>query len=175
METFQHSSHHLWPPILLHHRTTRPRLLMRLQRLPNERNCHKLHPVFLKAVTRTKPSSSCVRMPLTVLLIPHQRPLDRSYISCTSTWGVKPKRYIQNIDSLQRSVKVPVAYSRQKVPASQEDIATPEIAQSWKHLEGIAHLIHRHTDIEIGLLIGRNFPSAFQPLRIIYDRDKAFG
>lgn len=39
-------------------------------------------------------------------------------------------------------------------------------------MEGIAHLIHRYTDIEIGLLIGRNIPSAFQPLRIIYDRDK---
>ena len=79
--------------------------------------------------------------------------------------------HIQDMDSLHKSIKVPFAYSQEKIPASQEDIATPEIARSWKHLEGIAHHIHHRTDIEIGLLIGRNIPSAFQPLRIIYGTD----
>ena len=79
--------------------------------------------------------------------------------------------HIQDMDSLHKSIKVPFAYSQEKIPASQEDIATPGIARSWKHLEGIAHHIHHRTDIEIGLLIGRNIPSAFQPLRIIYGTD----
>ena len=79
--------------------------------------------------------------------------------------------HIQDMDSLHKSNKVPFAYSQEKIPASQEDIATPEIARSWKHLEGIAHHIHHHTDIKIGLLIGRNIPSPFQLLRIIYGTD----
>ena len=62
--------------------------------------------------------------------------------------------HIKDMDSLHKSIKVPFAYSQEKIPASQEDIATPEIAQSWKHLEGIAHQIHHRTDVEIGLLIG---------------------
>ena len=79
--------------------------------------------------------------------------------------------HIQDIDSRHKSIKIPFAYSQEKIPASQDDIATPEIARSWKHLEGIAHHIHHCADIEIGLLIGRNIPSAFQPLHIIYGRD----
>lgn len=73
--------------------------------------------------------------------------------------------HIQDMDSLHKPIKVPFAYSQEKIPASQEDIATPEIARSWKHLEGIAHQFHHRTDVELGLLIGRNIPSAFQPLR----------
>ena len=79
--------------------------------------------------------------------------------------------HIQDIDGLHKSIKVPFAYSQEKIPASQEEIATPEMARSWKHLEGIAHHIHHRTNTEIGLLIGRNIPSAFQPLRIIYGTD----
>ena len=79
--------------------------------------------------------------------------------------------HIQDMNSLHKSIKVLFAYSQEKIPASQEDIAAPEIARSWKHLEGIAHHIHHRTDIEIGWLIGRNIPSAFQPLRIIYGTD----
>ena len=79
--------------------------------------------------------------------------------------------HIQDIDNLHKSIKVPFAYSQEKIPASQEDIATPEIARSWKHLEEMAHRIHHEPDVEIGLLIGRNIPSAFQPLRVIYGRD----
>ena len=53
------------------------------------------------------------------------------------------------------------------IPASREDIAAPEIARSWKHLEEVAHRIRHHPDTETGLLNGRNIPSAFQPLSII--------
>ena len=36
--------------------------------------------------------------------------------------------HIQDIDSLHKSIKVRFAYSQEKIPASQEDIATPETA-----------------------------------------------
>ena len=79
--------------------------------------------------------------------------------------------HIQDIDNLHKSIKVPFAYSQEKIPGSQEDIATPEIARSWKHLEEMAHRIHHEPDVEIGLLIGRNIPSVFQSLRVIYIKE----
>ena len=35
----------------------------------------------------------------------------------------------------------------------------------------MTHRIHHHPGTEIGILIGRNNPSALQPLRIIYGRE----
>ena len=78
---------------------------------------------------------------------------------------------IQDNKNRHKSIKIPFAYSQENIPASQRDIATPEIGRSWKHLEEIACHIHYRPDVEIGLLIGSNIPSAFQPLRIIYGSD----
>ena len=71
--------------------------------------------------------------------------------------------HIQDIDNLHKFIKVLFAYSQEKITASQEDIATPEIAVSWKHLEEMAHRVHNQSDVEMGLLIGLNIPSAIQP------------
>lgn len=79
--------------------------------------------------------------------------------------------HIKDTDSRHNSIKIPFAYSQEKIPASHQDIATPDIAQLWPHLKEIAHHIHYHPGVEIGLLIGRNMPSAFQPLHVIYGRD----
>ena len=78
---------------------------------------------------------------------------------------------IQDIDKQYKPMKIPFAYSQVKIPASQRDIATPEIAKSWNPLQRIAHDIHHQPNIEIGMIIGRNIPSAFQPLQVIYGRD----
>lgn len=79
--------------------------------------------------------------------------------------------HIKDTDSRHNSIKIPFAYSQEKIPASHQDIATPNIAQLWPHLKEIAHHIHYHPGVEIGLLIGRNIPSAFQPLHVIYGKD----
>ena len=68
-------------------------------------------------------------------------------------------------------MKVNYAYSREDIPADKYDIATPEIARRWNHLREIAHHIHYLPDVEIGMLIGRNVPTAFQPLNIIYGKE----
>ena len=39
---------------------------------------------------------------------------------------------------------------------------------SWDHLKDVADEIHYRSDIEIGMIIGRNVPTAFQPLKVIY-------
>ena len=70
--------------------------------------------------------------------------------------------HIQDIDNLHKLIKVLLAYLQEKIKASQEDIATPEIPRSWKDLEEMAHGMHNQPDVDIGLVVGVNIPSAFQ-------------
>lgn len=79
--------------------------------------------------------------------------------------------HIQDSKNRHKAIKIPFAYSQGRIPASERNIVTPHIARSWRHLEEIGSHVHRHPDVEIGLLLGSNIPSAFQPLRIIYGRD----
>ena len=65
------------------------------------------------------------------------------------------------------SINILFAYSREYIPASHEDIATPHVASHWKHLSHIADKIPHCPDVEIGLLIGRNVPPAFQPIKVV--------
>jgi hypothetical protein len=74
---------------------------------------------------------------------------------------------VQDVEGRHQPMKVNYAYSREDIPADKYDIATPEIARQWNHLREIAHHIHYRPDVEIGMLIGRNVPTAFQPLNII--------
>jgi hypothetical protein len=78
---------------------------------------------------------------------------------------------VQNAESRHQPIKIPYAYSRENVPASQSDITTPEIASNWKYLQEISRHLHHRPDLEIGMLIGRNEPTAFQPLRTIYGNE----
>ena len=75
--------------------------------------------------------------------------------------------FIQDTETKYAPIKVPFAYSTEYIPASHEDIATPQVAKHWKHLSHIADKIPHRPDIEIGLLIGRNVPAAFQPISVI--------
>jgi len=43
--------------------------------------------------------------------------------------------YIQDVDNLQKLIKVLLAYSQEEITAGQEDIAIPKIPRSWKDLE----------------------------------------
>lgn len=54
---------------------------------------------------------------------------------------------IQDTEIRHKSIKIPFTYSQENIPASQRDIATPEIARSWKHLEEIACRIHYRPDV----------------------------
>ncbi|CAB4031224.1 Hypothetical predicted protein [Paramuricea clavata] len=74
---------------------------------------------------------------------------------------------VQDAEGRHQPIKIPHAYSRENVPASQLDITTPEIVSNWKHLQEISRHLHHRPDLEIGMLIGRNVPYAFQPLRMI--------
>ena len=75
--------------------------------------------------------------------------------------------FIKDINGDYPQIKIPYAYSREYIPATQRDIATPKIVRQWRHLESLADKIPNRPDVEIGLLIGRNVPAAFQPISVI--------
>ena len=79
-----------------------------------------------------------------------------------------PGLQIQDINSEYSPVKVPYASAQPKIPLTHSDIATPDIVRQWDHLKDVADEVHYRSDIDIGVLIGRNVPTAFQPLKVIY-------
>ncbi len=76
------------------------------------------------------------------------------------------------MEGRHQPINVNHAYSRDDIPADMYDIATPEIARRSNHLREIAHHVHYRSDVEIGMLIGRNVPTAFQPLSVIYGKEE---
>ena len=79
-----------------------------------------------------------------------------------------PGLKIQEINGEYLPVKVSYANAQPKIRATHSDIATPYIVREWDHLKDVADEIHYRSDIEIGMLIGRNVPTAFQPRKVIY-------
>ena len=64
---------------------------------------------------------------------------------------------------------IPRAYVRQHIPADRDEIPRPEIARGWPHLQRVVeHIPAYMEDVEIGLLIGLNCPSAVRPRDIIH-------
>ena len=78
---------------------------------------------------------------------------------------------IQDLENEYGPIKVPFAYSREYIPASHEDIATPPYSQSME-TSHIADKIQHRSDVDIGLLIGRNVTAAFQPINVIFGKDE---
>ena len=79
-------------------------------------------------------------------------------IKCRKVKGLQVRAF----DSTT-SIDLPVAYSRNYIPADTSHIPTPSTAKKWIHLKRIAHLIPVLQDCEVGLLIGYNCPQALAP------------
>ena len=65
-------------------------------------------------------------------------------------------------------VPLPRTYVRQRIPADRDEIPRPEELQGWSHLQMVRkHVPPYMEDVEIGLLIGLNCPSAVRPRDIV--------
>lgn len=95
---------------------------------------------------------------------PHRRLVGTNILQMRKVSGLQ----IQDMNAGHSSVKEPYAYAQESIPATHHDIATPDIARQWKHFKVIVDKISYQPQIGIGMLIGRNIPTAFQPLKVIY-------
>ena len=73
---------------------------------------------------------------------------------------------VRGFNSPQK-IRLPSTYTRDIMPANRAHIPTPEVAESWSHLEHIANFILPLQGCEVGLLIGYNCTKALTPRDII--------
>ena len=66
-----------------------------------------------------------------------------------------------------KKITVPIAYTREFIPANRAHIPTLETAKAWPHLEHLAEHIAPQMECEIGLLIGYNCPQALMPREVV--------
>ncbi|XP_028298181.1 uncharacterized protein LOC114460481 isoform X2 [Gouania willdenowi] len=67
----------------------------------------------------------------------------------------------------KKKLTVPVAYTREFIPANRGHIPTPDTARAWPHLEHLIEHIAPPLDCEIGLLLGYNCPQALMPREVV--------
>ena len=69
-------------------------------------------------------------------------------------------------------ITLPSTYTRDIVPARQDQIPRKETAEMWPHLKGIANtLTPSSKNVEVGLLIGANCTHAIKPREVIPGND----
>lgn len=73
---------------------------------------------------------------------------------------------VMDLDENQK-ILVPLAYSKQKLPISTEDLITQEKADEWEHLRNIPM---RYINSQVEILLGINTPEAVKPLEIVDGR-----
>jgi hypothetical protein len=79
-----------------------------------------------------------------------------------------------NVKNFKRDVSISLAkvFTRNNIPFKSSQIPKPEVAEQWSHLKVIgSELMPYRADLEVGLLIGTNYPKAIKPREIIPGSD----
>ena len=77
---------------------------------------------------------------------------------------------IQGVNE-EQVVDVPKCYTKDTIPANHKQVPTQLTAQTWPHLQGIAHEMLPKQDCQIGLLIGHDLHRVFCPKRVVAGED----
>ena len=86
--------------------------------------------------------------------------------SCTDSQVVRDL-VVTDING-QASVDLPKVYTRQEIPVTSQQIPRPEMIRKWSHLRGVADQLPIYRpDLEVGILIGTNCPSALEPIEVV--------
>ena len=64
-------------------------------------------------------------------------------------------------------IQLPTVYLHDSIPASRDNIPTPEMTDAWPHLKSMSQHLLPKGDYDIGLLIGYNCPQALAPRDVI--------
>jgi hypothetical protein len=65
------------------------------------------------------------------------------------------------------NVPLPTLYSIDNIPVCKDNIPTPQMVNSWPHLQPVGNHLMPKSDCNIGLLIGYNCPRALVPREVI--------
>ena len=79
---------------------------------------------------------------------------------------------IANIKKEDVTLYLPRTFTRHVIPADRNEIPRPDVVCKMSHLKKISAEIYPYiADVEVGLLIGLNCPSALRPREIVYGED----
>ena len=68
-------------------------------------------------------------------------------------------------------IELPKTYTRNEIPSKRNEIPRPESAAKWPHLSHLVNKIYPYQEnLQVGLLIGSNCPSAIKPKQVIPGR-----
>ncbi|CAI5654355.1 unnamed protein product [Oreochromis niloticus] len=87
-------------------------------------------------------------------------------VSCRKLSGLQVRGFYSN-----KTISLPVTYSRDFIPANRDHIPSPTTAKAWPHLECIASEIAPLQSCDVGLLIGYNCPQALVPREVVSGRE----
>ncbi|CAI5661726.1 unnamed protein product [Oreochromis niloticus] len=87
-------------------------------------------------------------------------------VACRKLSGLQVRGFYSN-----KTISLPVTYSRDFIPANRDHIPSPATAKAWPHLECIASEIAPLQSCDVGLLIGYNCPQALVPREVVSGRE----
>ncbi|KAL3966417.1 Rho-associated protein kinase 2 [Sarotherodon galilaeus] len=87
-------------------------------------------------------------------------------VSCRKLSGLQVRGFYSN-----KTISLPVTYSRDFIPANRDHIPSPTTAKAWPHLQCIASEIAPLQSCDVGLLIGYNCPQALVPREVVSGRE----
>ena len=79
--------------------------------------------------------------------------------------------FVSDVDG-KNSIELPKTFTRDDIPATEEEIPRPELARKWQHLKLVADKMPPYIPgVKVGLLIGTNCPKAIEPKDFIAGKD----
>ena len=92
--------------------------------------------------------------------------------TCSVTTKVIGRLVVANIKEEDVMLDLPRTFTRNVIPADRSEIPRPDVVCKMSHLKNISTKIPPYmADIEVGLLIGLNCPSALRPREIVYGEE----
>ena len=92
--------------------------------------------------------------------------LDNEIIECKRVTGLQVRGH-----KSQKRLRIPTAYTQDKIPANPDQVPSRETALEWKHLQPIADEMLPRGSCKVGILIGHKCHLAFKPRKLLYAKD----
>ena len=89
-----------------------------------------------------------------------------------STFVLEALRVCSQLGLNQEWINLPKTYTKEDLPVDSWEVATAQKLKRWKHLSCVANeVIKDDRNINIELLIGANYATALEPIKVIPSRN----
>ena len=75
---------------------------------------------------------------------------------------------VANVKDESAMLDLPRTFMRNIIPADRGEVPRPDVISGMSHLKDVSTELSPYMEVEVGLLIGLNCPSALRPREIVY-------